>query len=126
MYYLNVVAHIDSAHYLRGYAGKCANLHGHRWNYKVTLRKADLDELGMVEDFVNVKELTSTISDRFDHRCLNDRPPFEILNPTAENLARELYQISKAFYPEIIYQVEVWESPEYSAVYKEESNGAAT
>ena len=35
MYYLKTESSFDSAHFLKGYNGKCRNLHGHRWRVVV-------------------------------------------------------------------------------------------
>ena len=55
MYTLKTSAAFDSAHFLAGYNGKCANIHGHRWTVKVTVAAENLIESGekrsMVIDF---------------------------------------------------------------------------
>ena len=35
MYLLKTSASFDSAHFLSGYNGKCANIHGHTWKIEV-------------------------------------------------------------------------------------------
>ena len=55
----------DAAHRLINHKGKCANLHGHRYVAEITLQAKQLDELGMVVDFSEVKRI---IGDWIDHR----------------------------------------------------------
>ena len=80
----------DAAHYLDGYKGDCANLHGHTWRFAVTVGADKLDGLGMAIDFKKMKEIVNKqVVDRLDHKCLNHVIPF---NPTAENLAMWIYR----------------------------------
>lgn len=92
MYELTVQTEFSAAHALRGYPGKCARLHGHNFKVEVTVCGAELDELGMLVDFQTIKARLREITEAFDHRILNDLPPFAKQNPTAENLARYLYE----------------------------------
>ena len=52
MFELKTSASFDSAHFLSGYQGKCANLHGHRWKIEVTVGKETLQEEGNYRDMV--------------------------------------------------------------------------
>ena len=73
----------DAAHYLPGYKGKCANLHGHHWAIELGVKGKVDSETGMVIDFIKLKDFLKIIEDRFDHSLVND----VISNPTAENIA---------------------------------------
>jgi len=119
MYYVSVENHFDAAHFLRGYQGKCENLHGHRYRVAVKLSSMKLNHIGLAYDFSDVKAALKPILDRFDHTLLNDVPPFDKLNPSAENIARTIYDDLK---PEIegavLESVTVWESPESYAEYR--------
>lgn len=87
---------IDAAHYLPGYPGKCANLHGHRWEISISVT-GEIDSDGFVVDFSVLKKLiTNPLEDQFDHMCLNDCRPFKSIPPTAENLAVYIYKFSAA------------------------------
>ena len=81
----------SSAHQLRGYKGKCENLHGHNYRVRVHLRARSLDDLGMVLDFADLKAIMQEILGPFDHRVLNEVPPFDQRNTTAELLAQHVY-----------------------------------
>jgi len=117
MYLVNVERHFDAAHYLRGYQGKCENLHGHRYKVAVRLKAANNDNVGMAYDFTVLKKELDVVLSRFDHRCLNELKPFDEINPSAENIARIVYyELEKRLgeMPEGIAldAVTVWESPE--------------
>ncbi|APV45493.1 6-pyruvoyltetrahydropterin/6-carboxytetrahydropterin synthase [Dehalogenimonas formicexedens] len=119
MYYIAVENHFDAAHFLRGYQGKCENLHGHRYKVAVKVSSATLNETGLVIDFREIKDALKPVIDRFDHTLLNDVPPFDQINPSAENLARTIFEaIKPAIHGAVLESVMVWESPESWAEYK--------
>ncbi|MEN8614951.1 6-carboxytetrahydropterin synthase QueD [Dehalogenimonas sp. THU2] len=119
MYYVSVESHFDAAHFLRGYAGKCENLHGHRYKVAVKLSATDLNEVGLAYDFTDLKAVLKPLLACYDHTLLNDVPPFDKINPSAENIARTIYEELK---PNIegatLDSVTVWESPESFAEYR--------
>ena len=122
MYRVSVEQHFDAAHYLRGYQGKCENLHGHRFKVVVSLKAAALNETGLAYDFVELKGHLGEILTQFDHTCLNDVPPFDELNPSSENIAATVYDQLKGRLPgEVsLSSVEVWESPQSCVTYSPE------
>ena len=120
MYEIVITQHFDSAHYLRGYKGKCENTHGHRYAVTVRLKSSKLNEIGLVYDFTDVKRHLSGILARFDHVLLNEIPPFNQINPSAENIATTIYHELKAKLagePVSISAVEAWETPQQGIVY---------
>jgi 6-pyruvoyltetrahydropterin/6-carboxytetrahydropterin synthase len=120
MYRVSVTRHFDSAHFLRGYEGKCESLHGHRYQVKVTIEAAALNDIGLAFDFTTLKKELGDIILRYDHHCLNDLPPFDNVNPSAENIAETIYRELRLKLEKErldISQVEVWESPDSSAAY---------
>ena len=122
MYELTVHAHFSSAHHLREYQGKCEELHGHNWKVGVRIAADTLDHLGMVIDFKVLKNELHKIIERLDHRNLNDIPPFNVLNPSSENIAYYIFQeLKKSLGHEriIVAKVTVWESDDSSAGYSE-------
>lgn len=121
MYEILVKSKFDAAHQLREYKGKCANIHGHTWEIEVYLQGLSLNSEGMLIDFSDVKESLNKIIEKYDHHFINEVPPFDTVNPTAENIARELFYAFKNTLPEEIalYKVKVWESQNSCAVYKE-------
>ncbi len=121
MYELTVVSTFSSAHNLRGYEGACENLHGHNWKVEAVISASGLDGLGMVMDFKKLKESVNKILDSLDHRYLNEVPPFDRENATAENLARFIFQgLSVALGTgATVSKVRVWESDTSAAAYYE-------
>lgn len=101
---------VSASHSLSlSYPSKCENLHGHNWIITVWCRSHELNEDGMVIDFTHIKQ---AVTDRLDHKNLNDVLPF---NPTAENIARWICeQISSCF------KVEVQESENNRAIYEKD------
>jgi len=116
MYRIHVRDHFDSAHYLRGYQGKCEALHGHRWEVVVALETDQLNDIDLGYDFTQLKRiLEEEVLSRLDHHCINDIPPFDEVNASTENLARVLYDwIREALgaAPVRLAHVEVYESPD--------------
>lgn len=120
MYEIIVEGHFDSAHYLRGYKGKCENLHGHRYTVKVRLKSVKLNEIGLAYDFIDIKRYLNEIVARFDHTSLNEIPPFDKINPSAENISSTIYnELNKKLSqdPVTISAVEVWETPGQGVTY---------
>lgn len=141
MYYLKTRESFDSAHFLAGYAGKCANLHGHRWTLKVEIGGVQLTKSGskrdMLLDFGDFKKVVRALADSYDHKLIYEegslKPAtvaalqeegFQMVvlpfRPTAENLAKHFYDLLKECGLDL-YAVTVYETPENCAVYKEET-----
>lgn len=92
MYELTVRSDFEAAHQINGYEGKCQRLHGHNWSVEAIVRGHQLDRLGMLIDFKVLKGALKNVLDEFDHQYLNELGAFETLNPTAENLARLIFE----------------------------------
>jgi 6-pyruvoyltetrahydropterin/6-carboxytetrahydropterin synthase len=140
MYRLKTSAEFDSAHFLAGYNGKCANIHGHRWKIEVVAESDELisdgEKRGMVIDFGDFKREVRALAERFDHSLIYEigslreitrnalrEENFRLIEvdfrPTAENFARHFYGLlSASRIP--VKSVTVYETPENCAVYEEE------
>jgi len=119
MYQITVDQHFDAAHALRGYQGKCENLHGHRFRVVARLRASKLNEIGLAFDFRELKTRLNEVLERFDHTNLNEVAPFNKINPSSENIAATVYGELQTKLPGIkLFSVEVWESPDSAAEYK--------
>ena len=88
MYEVFVDETFAAAHNLRNYTGKCENLHGHNYKVRVTLSGPELDSTGLLYDFVHLKQVIQSVIRALDHRYLNELKPFDVLNPSAENIAK--------------------------------------
>ena len=91
-YTLKVVTDFASAHTLRDYPGACSRMHGHNWKLEVEVSATQLDDVGMAIDFKLIKNAARELGGKLDHRYLNEVPPFDQINPTAENIAAWLYK----------------------------------
>lgn len=91
MYELTVESAFEAAHLIKNYPGKCANLHGHNWIVEVIVQGEKLNELGILVDFKILKEKLNQILAELDHKYLNELEIFAEQNPTAENLAKEIF-----------------------------------
>lgn len=120
LYELTVKSHFDAAHVLGGYPGECSLLHGHTWDIEVTVAGETLDEIGIVYDFKQLKSDLAQVLERYDHVYLNDVEPFNTINPTAENLARVIFEAlaEKVDRKVSVKEVVVWESPVARIVYR--------
>jgi len=113
----------DAAHYLPNYAGKCRNMHGHRWVVELGIKGILDPRTGMVVDFTWIKKVLGTVvTKKFDHTNLNNF--FD--NPTAENIAKYIFGkimnewIQGPTEPIIAEFVRVWESEDSVAEYTRE------
>jgi 6-pyruvoyltetrahydropterin/6-carboxytetrahydropterin synthase len=118
MYSIKVEANFSSAHNLRGYKGKCEDLHGHNWKVEVVAAKNKLDKIGMVADFRFVKDRLNVVTEELDHKYLNNIPYFKKVNPTSENIAKYIYDRLKSHISGL-KSVTVWESENSSATYND-------
>jgi len=122
MYELMVRRTFAAAHQLRGYKGKCESLHGHNWVVEAFVEARELDHIGLAIDFGVLKRMLSGILEELDHKHLNERAPFDTLNPSSENLARFIHDVLKdslAGRAVQVCRVRVWESPDACATYME-------
>lgn len=110
---LRVRDKFSAAHYLREYQGKCEKLHGHTFQVEVEITVRELDRTGLGIDFTEIKKKLAQILP--DHALLNEVYEF---NPSAENLAREIFYQMKKYYP--VTAVTVWESEDAAATYTED------
>jgi 6-pyruvoyltetrahydropterin/6-carboxytetrahydropterin synthase len=123
-----------AAHAIRGHTRGCQNLHGHNYRVRVHLTAERLDTLGMVLDFADLKAIVQEILAPFDHHVINEVPPFDQRNTTAELLsayffaevAAGLERFAAAHAADAadagrgvrVLRIEVWENDSSCAVYE--------
>ena len=139
MYQLKAKAAFDSAHFLSGYKGKCANLHGHRWTIEVIEEQEDLQTegvcRGMLIDFGDLKKALWALADFYDHALIYEEgslrqttvqalqeESFRLIpvpfRPTAECFAKHFFhQLQQQNLP--VKRVIVYETPDNCAAYEE-------
>lgn len=123
MFQVSVEESFSAGHALRGYKGKCENVHGHNYKVRVTLEGLELDSVGLLCDFVHLKQVIRDVIRLLDHQFLNDLEPFRALNPSAENLAKYFYdesarQVASLPVRARITDITVWETDTTSASYR--------
>ena len=122
MFEITIEETFAAGHALRNYRGKCENVHGHNYRCQVTVTGEQLDHIGLLVDFVELKRVVHGVLDRLDHTWLNEFPPFDVLNPSAENMAKYIYDEVTAglrgHEGVKIGQVRLWETDTASATYR--------
>lgn len=121
MYELSVKSEFEAAHFIKNYPGKCARLHGHNWIVEAVAQGSQLNELGILIDFKIFKSELNKILDELDHQFLNELKMFATKNPTAENIAKEIFDklsVSEIFTGGTkLTAVKVYESPKSCVTY---------
>lgn len=123
MFELMVEATFSSAHQLRGYKGKCEQLHGHNWKAQMHVIAERLNEIDIAIDFHELRAMLGEAVAPLDHAFLNDLFPFTEINPSSENLAKWIYDsLRKKMNSKgvMLSAVTVWESESASATYYED------
>ena len=121
MFEITVKSEFEAAHFIKDYPGKCARLHGHNWVVEAIVQGDKLNELGILVDFKILKDELNKVLDKFDHQYLNELEIFTEKNPTAENLAEEIFnqlETSEIFNDAVkLTAVKVYESPKSCVMY---------
>ena len=130
----------DAGHRLLDYPGNCGVPHGHTYKAEVMLNADSLDEIGFVLDFTELKgEVSNWVHQEWDHGfLLNDRDQelltaltslkrskvfvFNNENPTAEVIAKYLFNVVREQYGSLVSRVRIWESPNQYAEYFEKGD----
>jgi 6-pyruvoyltetrahydropterin/6-carboxytetrahydropterin synthase len=121
MYEVKIKAEFSAAHNLREVGGKCEALHGHNFTVEVGVEAENLNEVGLVMDFRQLKAHTRAALEVLDHHYLNELPPFAGKNPSSENIAAYLFaELSRQIDggPIRVNWVSVWESESSQATYR--------
>lgn len=119
---ITVIEKFSAAHFLRGYEGDCARVHGHNYSVEVTVYAEKLNELGLVMDFRDLKKILREIIQNLDHQLLNDLDVFSKESPSAENIALYIHTVLKGKLPSSVKlkSVSVWETESSKATYRED------
>jgi len=122
MFEVSVEETFSAGHALRGYKGKCENPHGHNYRVRVNVEGEQLDSIGLLFDFVHLKRILRELIGDVDHKFLNDQAPFDAINPSAENIAKFLYDEASKEMRQMpnaprIKSITVWETDETRATY---------
>ncbi|NQX90082.1 MAG: 6-carboxytetrahydropterin synthase QueD [Halioglobus sp.] len=96
---------------------KCARLHGHSFQVRLTVSGDAPAPSGWVMDFAELKSAFKPLHDDLDHRYLNELPGLE--NPTSENIARWIWNRLQPALPGLS-QVEIRETCTSGCIYRGE------
>lgn len=124
-------------HRLLGHGGKCRHLHGHNGRVAIEITADELNELGLVIDFADIKSIAKAwIDEHLDHRMLlcADDPLLPTLraadepvyvmddNPSAENIARLIFDalVERGL---AVAAVSLWEGDSSAARYQPPRSG---
>jgi 6-pyruvoyltetrahydropterin/6-carboxytetrahydropterin synthase len=122
MFEVTIEESFAAGHALRNYRGKCENVHGHNYRCQVTVAGPEVDDNGLLVDFVELKKVVHSVLDRLDHQWLNEYPPFDKINPSAENIAKYIFDEVRLGLGERngskLGQVRLWETDTAYAVYR--------
>lgn len=138
MFSLSAECSFDSAHFLKGYEGKCANIHGHRWRVLCEVSGETLQnqgvKKGMLIDFGDLKQALKMIIDPYDHALIYEKGSLK--NTTLNALKEEAFSLVEVdfrptaecfalfFYEELekrgfsVSALTVYETPTNSATYR--------
>lgn len=113
MYSVSKNFRFESSHRLvKGYSGKCSNLHGHSWNGRIDVAIPALDDKDMSIDFSILGDFCKSVEKSFDHKTIVFEEDFELIeflknqkssfitvdaNPTCETLSRVIHDMFTDF-----------------------------
>ncbi|MBI4372481.1 MAG: 6-carboxytetrahydropterin synthase [Candidatus Omnitrophica bacterium] len=120
---IRVEARFEAAHNLRQYKGAPEPLHGHSWKVEAKFKCRQLDHEDIGIDYVHAEDTLRGLAKKFDHKYINEVPPFDKMNPTSENIAKWFFE--ELNQPDIrqnaeLAEVVVWEGPEAYVSYSKE------
>ena len=118
-YRVTVEAVFSASHQLRTYEGKLEPMHGHCWRVQARFAGDRLDQIGVLIDFVEVEKRLNEVLADFRDRHLNDLARFDQINPSAENVARAIFELLRDGLdsPALLEGVTVWEAPNCAGSY---------
>ena len=123
MYEVTIIKSFSAAHLLAEIGGKCEELHGHNFKAEVTVAALELSSTGLLIDFRIFKKWLDEILEEIDHKHLNALSSFDGINPSAENIAKYIYEKMelKARAARVnVVRVKIWESENAAVSYRPE------
>ncbi|MCH7807882.1 MAG: 6-carboxytetrahydropterin synthase [Planctomycetes bacterium] len=118
MYMVTVEGSFCAVHRVRLGDGTLEPLHGHDWQVRACFAGRDLDDSGMVVDFEAARSALQSTLDKLAHVDLNEHEGFAGLNPTAEVVARYVFDRLRDEGLTAIRRVDVTEAPGCSATFE--------
>ena len=118
MFTIAVETKFSATHRVRYLDGTVEASHGHHWRVRAFFSKSQLDGVGMVIDFGEAHEVLRSAAHDFEGADLNAHPALCGANPTAEVLAKHLFDRVLAAGVSALRRVEVTEAPGCIAIFE--------
>jgi len=119
MYQISKQFAFEASHQLTGLTPSthpCMRMHGHSYRVELVLERYTLDERGFVVDYGDMAPFEHYLKSMLDHQHLN---LILDINPTAENIARHLYDVAWALFHDVRITVRVSETQKTWASFTE-------
>jgi len=124
MFTVSVETHFRASHQLALPNGSRERAHRHNWLVTADVSSEMLDPLGIVMDFRQLKAMVDGIVAEFENTPLGNLDYFQRNNPSAENVAKHIYEKLEPKLPKGIElrSVKVEEEPGCSAKFEHGNN----
>ncbi len=100
MFTISVETHFWASHQLVLPDGSKEPVHHHNWLVTAEVGSEVLNDMAVVMDFHELKEMLDNIAAEFDNKALNEADGFQQNNPSAENVAKYIYDKLRTELPE--------------------------
>ena len=120
MYEVTIIKSFAAAHLLADIGGKCEALHGHNFKVETTVAAEKLNSIGILVDFRFLKEVLGEVLEEIDHKYLNELTDFAGINPSAETIAKYIFDKMDARVKIAgvhMVRVKIWESENAAVTY---------
>lgn len=120
MYEVTIIKSFSAAHLLADIGGKCEALHGHNFKVEITVAAEQLNNIGILVDFRFLKKILGEVLEELDHKHLNALTDFTGINPSAENIAKYIFEKMDARVKSAgvnMVRVKIWESENAAVTY---------
>ena len=120
MFEISVETHFYAGHELRLPDGKLEPSHNHDWIVTANVSSESLNNMGIVMNFHKLREILENITAKFNSESLNNMDFFQKINPSAENVAKFIYEKLEIELPENVKleYVSVVEEPLCTAIFR--------
>ena len=99
MFTVSVETHFWASHQLTMPDGSKEPAHHHNWSVRAEVGAEKLNSSGFVIDFLSLRKMLDNIVAQFDNVPLEEIDCFEQNNPSAENVAKYIYEKLKPELP---------------------------
>lgn len=126
MFTIAVETEFSASHRVRFENGTVEEPHGHHWRVRAFFNRPQLDRVGMVIDFGEAQAALRSAVIELENTDLNSHPALCGANPTAETVAKHLFDHILAAGLSTLSRVEVTEAPGCVAIYERDGPGGQT